>query len=87
MICKISGVVSQMPKGQWTPDDLAPVVNHCLDEFGPDRVIFASDWPVCTRGAKLREWVAALKEIVRNRDIDQQRKLWGENAIRFYGLA
>ncbi len=87
MICKISGVVSQMPKGQWTPDDLAPVVNHCLDEFGPDRVIFASDWPVCTRGAKLREWVAALKEIVRNRDIDQRQKLWGENALRFYGLA
>ena len=85
-VCKISGVVSRMTKGQWTPDDLAPVVNHCLDEFGPDRVIFASDWPVCTRGAELREWVAGLKEIVSGRSLDQQRKLWGENAVRFYGL-
>jgi predicted TIM-barrel fold metal-dependent hydrolase len=87
IVCKISGIVAQMTKGQWTPDDLAPVVNHCLDEFGPDRVMFASDWPVCTRGAKLREWVAALTEIVGNRDMAQQRKLWGDNAVRFYGLA
>ena len=86
-ICKISGIVARMTKGRWTPDDLAPVVNHCLDEFGPDRVIFASDWPVCTRGAELREWVAGLKEIVGGRDINQQGKLWGGNAERFYGLA
>ena len=87
IVCKISGIVAQMTKGQWTPDDLAPVVNHCLNEFGPDRVMFASDWPVCTRGAELREWVAGLKEIVGNRDVAQQRKLWGDNAVRFYGLA
>ena len=87
IVCKISGIVARMTKGQWTPDDLAPVVNHCLDEFGPDRVMFASDWPVCTRGAELREWVAGLKEIVVNRDVGQQRKLWGDNAVRFYGLA
>jgi predicted TIM-barrel fold metal-dependent hydrolase len=87
IVCKISGIVARMTKGQWTPDDLAPVVNHCLDEFGPERVMFASDWPVCTRGAELREWVAGLKEIVGNRDIVQQRKLWGNNAVRFYGLA
>ena len=87
IVCKISGIVAQMTKGQWTADDLAPVVNHCLEEFGPDRVMFASDWPVCTRGAELREWVAGLKEIVGNRDATEQRKLWGDNAVRFYGLA
>ena len=87
IVCKISGIVARMTKGQWTPDDLAPVVNHCLEEFGPDRVMFASDWPVCTRGASLREWVAALKEIVDNRNVSQQQRLWGDNAVRFYGLA
>ena len=86
IVCKISGIVAQMTKGQWTPDELAPVVNRCLEEFGPERVMFASDWPVCTRGAELREWVAGLKEIVANRDIAEQRKLWGDNAVRFYGL-
>jgi predicted TIM-barrel fold metal-dependent hydrolase len=85
-ICKISGIVAAMEKGKWTVDDLAPPVNHCLDCFGPDRVVFASDWPVCTRGASLRDWVAALKEIVRTRPAAEQRKLFAENAIAFYGL-
>lgn len=86
VICKISGIVARMPKGQWTPDDLAPVINHCLDRFGPDRVVFASDWPVCTRGATFRQWVAALKEIVRGRPREEQRKLFCDNAVRFYEL-
>lgn len=86
-ICKISGIVARMKKGEWTADDLAPPANHCLDTFGPDRVIFASDWPVCTRGAALREWVIALKEIVSTRPLSEQKKLFAENAIAFYGLA
>lgn len=85
-ICKISGIVARMEKGKWSADDLAPPVNHCLDTFGPDRVIFASDWPVCTRGATLRQWVTALKEIVRTRPEEERRKLFAENAIGFYGL-
>jgi len=85
LVCKISGIVATVPK-QWTPDDLAPIVNHCLDCFGPDRVMFASDWPVCTQGAPLRRWVEALGQIVANRSEADQRKLWGENAVRFYGL-
>ena len=44
-------------KGAWGPADLAPIVNHVLDSFGPDRVMFASDWPVCTTVATLAEWV------------------------------
>lgn len=85
-ICKISGIVSRMEKGKWSADDLAPTVDYCLDTFGPDRVVFAGDWPVCTRGATLRQWVIALKEIVRTRPEDEQRKLFAENAIAFYGL-
>ncbi len=85
-ICKISGIVARVEEGKWTADDLAAPVNHCLDMFGPDRVIFASDWPVCTRGAALREWVIALKEIVGARPINEQKKLFAENAVAFYGL-
>jgi len=86
-ICKISGIVSRMEKGKWTAEQLAPVVNLCLDTFGPERVVFASDWPVCTRGATLGEWVTALKQIVSSRPIGEQRKLFAENAIAFYKLA
>jgi len=86
VICKISGIVASMPRGRWSPDDLAPVVNYCLDAFGPARVVFASDWPVCTRGATLQQWFEALKEIVSSRPEADQRKLFHDNAVRFYGL-
>jgi L-fuconolactonase len=85
VICKISGIVARVPK-QWSADDLAPIVNHCLDAFGPSRVIFGSDWPVCLNGAPLARWVAALRQIIASRPADEQRRLLRDNAVRFYGL-
>ena len=85
-ICKISGIVAHATKGHWSAETLAPVVDHCLDSFGPDRVVFGSDWPVCTRTATLREWVVALKAIVARRPEAEQRKLFHDNAMRHYGL-
>jgi len=87
VICKISGIIARVPKGRANAEVLSPVVNHCLDTFGPDRVIFGSDWPVCTRGAPLRVWTNLLREIVRERSSHEQRKLFWRNANRFYGLA
>lgn len=86
VVCKISGIIARVEPNRWTPDDLAPIVNHCLDSFGPDRVMFAGDWPVCTKGAPLREWVLALQAIVAGRPEAERRKLFHDNAIRFYGL-
>lgn len=86
LVCKISGIVSRVNKDHWRPDDLAPIVNHCLDSFGPERVMFAGDWPVCLRGASLRAWIEALRQIVRARPADQQRKLFHDNARQYYGL-
>lgn len=84
VICKISGVVARATKGAWTSADLAPIVNHCLDAFGPDRVVFGSDWPVCTLVATYRDWVVALREIIANRPVADQRKLLHDNAARIY---
>ncbi|MDZ7616740.1 MAG: amidohydrolase family protein [Patescibacteria group bacterium] len=85
-ICKISGIIARVPAEGWSSADLAPIVNHCLECFGPDRVVFASDWPVCLQGASLRRWVEVLGEIVASRPAAEQRKLFAENAIQFYGL-
>ncbi len=57
--CKISGIVASVPKDRWEPSDLAPIVNHCLSAFGPDRVVFGGDWPVCRVGAELAQWIKA----------------------------
>ena len=86
LICKISGIIARVAPNSWSAEDLAPIVNHCLDSFGPDRVIFASDWPVCILGAPLKAWVKALREIVAERPEAEQRQLFSGNAQKVYEL-
>jgi len=86
VICKISGIVSRVPGTPLAAEDLAPIINHCLDVFGPDRVVFAGDWPVCLRGMPLRDWINLLKAVVASRPEKDQRKLFHDNAVTFYGL-
>lgn len=83
---KVSGIVASAKGRSWKADDLAPVIHHMLEAFGPDRVIFGGDWPVCTLGAPLREWVAALREVVGDHNPELLRKLFHDNAIRIYRL-
>jgi predicted TIM-barrel fold metal-dependent hydrolase len=87
LVCKVSGIVASAKKGKWDADDLAPLINHTLDVFGPDRVMFGGDWPVCTLAATYKQWVTALKAIVKQRKISEQKKLFHDNAVKFYGLA
>lgn len=85
LYCKISGVIESLPGG-WTVEQISPVVNHCLDAFGPDRVVFGSNWPVCLIGGTLRSWVKTLEEIVSVRSVSDRSKLWSGNARRIYKL-
>ncbi len=84
--CKISGIVASAEPGKWSAADLATVVNHTLATFGPDRVMFGSDWPVCTRTATIAQWLKALDEIVKERKAADNRKLYHDNAVKVYGL-
>jgi len=86
IICKISGIVSRVPGTPLAAEDLAPIINHCLDAFGPDRVVFAGDWPVCLRGMPLRDWIDLLKRVVASRPEQDRHKLFHDNAVKFYGL-
>jgi predicted TIM-barrel fold metal-dependent hydrolase len=86
VVCKVSGIVVNATPDKWTADDLAPVVKHTLSVFGPDRVMFGGDWPVCTKAATYKQWVEALKTIVKDRPATEQRKLFHDNAVAFYGL-
>jgi L-fuconolactonase len=85
--CKVSGIVASIKGRTWRPEDLAPIINHVLAEFGPDRVVFGGDWPVCTLGAPLAAWVKALREVVQDRSPADQRKLFHDNAQRIYRLS
>jgi L-fuconolactonase len=83
---KVSGIIASVKKGDWSVDQLAPAVNHTIEVFGWDRVLWAGDWPVCTLGAPLKDWLAAAKQIVQDKSAEQQRKLFHDNAVKFYGL-
>ena len=74
MVCKISGLVDGAPDVGWTTESLATIIHYCLEAFGPDRLVFASDWPVCLRGATLRQWVETLWLIVKDWPEDHQKK-------------
>jgi L-fuconolactonase len=86
VVCKISGIVVSAKRGAWSAEDLVPIVEYCAGAFGPDRLVFGGDWPVCTLTASLREWITALRQIVSGWSDERQRKLWHENAVRVYRL-
>ena len=85
--CKISGLVAYADPERWTAEDLRPFVEHTIASFGWDRVLFGSDWPVCTLSASYQQWVEALQSITQKAGELNQRKLFCENAIRVYRLS
>lgn len=87
VVCKVSGFLASAPgRGQWNMDQVAPIINHTLEAFGPDRVMFAGDWPVVLLAASYAEWLGAVRQVVGNRPALDQKKLFHDNAIRHYRL-
>ncbi|MGD9724153.1 MAG: amidohydrolase [Pirellulales bacterium] len=85
VVCKVSGIVASAA-ADWTVAQLAPNIRFTLATFGPDRVMFGGDWPVCTLRSSYRRWVDALDEIVKEEPATARQKLFHDNAVRFYGL-
>ncbi len=86
IMVKISGLLSHVGRAGLDPRDLAPVIDHLLDSFGTARVMFGSDWPLCTLAGPYRDWVSAVKAVVSGRSDEDQRRLFRDNAVRFYAL-
>jgi L-fuconolactonase len=88
VLCKLSGMVTEADHARWSPDSLAPYVNHVVDVFGAGRLMFGSDWPVCRLAAEYGEVVNALRTILGARLGPQEiDRVFRSNAERFYGLA
>jgi predicted TIM-barrel fold metal-dependent hydrolase len=82
--CKISGLVAYADPDHWTTADLRPWVEHILEQFGWDRVVWGSDWPVCTLSATFRQWVGAALELTAHASPDDREKVFRRNAERIY---
>jgi L-fuconolactonase len=86
VMCKLSGLVTEAPIGA-PASAFAPAVEHVLRHFGADRLLFGSDWPVCTLAAPYDRVVTLLGEVLgSNLEGGVERGIYGENAARFYGL-
>ena len=86
LACKISGVVAYCDPQRVDVKAVQPYVEHCIECFGWDRVLFGGDWPVCNLTSTLRRWVEMAKEMVRTESADRRRKFFAGNAERIYRL-
>lgn len=85
--CKLSGMVTEADWDRWKPDDLRPYADTVLDAFGPDRLMFGSDWPVCTLAAGYREVFDTAQNLTSGLSEAERAAVFGGTATRVYGLA
>ncbi|HET7717021.1 MAG TPA: amidohydrolase family protein [Bauldia sp.] len=86
VICKISGVVTEADHKSWTYDQVAPYIAHAIETFGFDRVAFGGDWPVSELAVRYADWVGIVDRVIAGASDAEKRKLYRDNAIRFYRL-
>lgn len=86
VVGKISGVIAYGNGTDWQLDDIRPYVEHTYEVFGPDRVVWGSDSPVCTLGGSLASWVAATRLLFADVSADERRAFYQENAKRVWKI-
>lgn len=86
VVAKLSGLVTEARWETWTTSDLAPYVEHALATFGPHRLMFGSDWPVCTLAASYGRVVSTVEELTAALAEHERRAIFGTTAIATYGL-
>jgi predicted TIM-barrel fold metal-dependent hydrolase len=84
--CKVSGIVAYADTEKSIEDQVRPYIDHVIECFGWDRLVFGSDWPVCTLTSSLREWLEILARATSGIAEEDLRKLYYENAERIYGV-
>ncbi|MFF4764366.1 amidohydrolase family protein [Streptomyces sp. NPDC001292] len=85
-VCKLSGMVTEADWGSWTVDDLRPYADTVIDSFGPRRLMFGSDWPVCTLAAGYGEVVRSARELTAGLTRAEQAEVWAGTARRVYRM-
>ncbi|GAA1367220.1 amidohydrolase family protein [Streptomyces beijiangensis] len=85
-VCKLSGMVTEAAWDSWTAEDLRPYARTVLDAFGPGRLMFGSDWPVCRLAATYGEVVEAARQVTDGLSPDERADVFGATAARVYGI-
>jgi len=84
--CKLSGLVTEAAWRDWKRADFTPYLDVALSAFGPERLMFGSDWPVCLLSGDYAEVAGIVSDFSATLSIAEQAAIWGGTATRFYGL-
>lgn len=85
--CKLSGIITEADWKHWKLADIKPYIDHVVECFGFDRVMFGSDWPVCTLAGTYQEAFKTVSESLDETGKSQRQRVFGDNAREFYRLA
>lgn len=84
--CKVSGMVTEANWASWKKDDFTPYLDTVMSTFGPDRLMYGSDWPVCLVAATYGEMIEIVGDYFSALSEEEQEKIFRSNAIAFYKL-
>ena len=84
--CKLSGFVSEAAPVKWKPADLRPYVEHTLEAFGTERLMFGSNYPICTLAGTYTYWSETLTALLAALAPGEKQQIFAGNATRFYRL-
>lgn len=85
--CKLSGVLTEAALEEWAAADVTPFIEHALECFGPDRLLFGGDWPVLRLAADYPTWVDLVEATIQSYSDIEQQKILRETARRVYDLS
>jgi len=86
VMCKVSGMVTEADWHHWKPDDLRVYLDVVTDAFGPGRLMYGSDWPVCLVAASYAEQFELVEKYFSSFSEEERSAVFGMNAVRFYKL-
>lgn len=86
VVCKVSGLITEADHGKWTVDDIRPVWDVLLSAFGPDRLMFGSDWPVANLAGGWNRWAATVDELLQGCSDAEIHSILAGTATAFYRI-
>lgn len=86
VVAKLSGLITEADHSSWKPDELRPYVDHALEFFGAERLLFGGDWPVAKLAGSYSRWLEVARELVSHLSATDQDAIFRDNAFRFYRL-
>src|SRR5690606_25470987 len=86
VFCKVSGMITEADYNLWTPEQIEPYMQLVLEAFGPERLLFGSDWPVCLVAGNYQQVKSLVTDFISKLSESEQKQITGMNAMKFYNL-